>query len=225
LIYQLSNEHIFPSPELAEADGLLAVGGDLDEDRLLRAYTMGIFPWYSEDSPILWWSPDPRLVLVPEEIKVSRSLKKAIKKGVYDVTMDVDFAGVIKNCASVHTTKDGATWITDEMIDAYIHLYDLGFAHSVESWQNGKLVGGLYGIALGGAFFGESMFAKSSDASKFAFVKLVNQLIDWGFILIDCQIKTNHLITLGAKEIPRLEFISILKNALKIDNPYRKWVI
>ena len=172
-IFKLTNELIFPSPHLAEEDGLLAIGGDLSEARLLLAYSMGIFPWYSEGDPILWWSTDPRLVLFPEDLKVSRSLNQTLRKGIFNITFDEAFEEVIRNCASVHSKADGGTWITDDMMDAYIDLHHAGYAHSVESWFEGKLAGGLYGISIGSAFFGESMFAKKSDASKAAFVTLV----------------------------------------------------
>lgn len=222
-VFQLPDELIFPPPELSEDDGLLAVGGDLSEQRLLLAYSMGIFPWYSEGYPILWWSPDPRLVLMPEELKVSRSLRQVIKRGVYSVTMDTAFEEVIRNCAVVRRNGDDGTWLTEEMIEAYIRLHKAGYAHSIESWHEGELAGGLYGIALGGAFFGESMFAKKSDASKVAFATLVQQLISWGFRIIDCQVTTPHLLSLGAKEISRSKFMEILREALKQPARTGKW--
>lgn len=224
-VFLLSEKIHFPPPEYAEEDGLLAVGGDLSEERLLLAYTMGIFPWYSEGSPIMWWSPDPRLVLLPEELKISRSLRQTIKKGLYKVTMDRAFEEVISACASVHTTKSGATWITSEMIRAYVRLHNSGFAHSVESWRDGELAGGLYGVSLGGAFFGESMFAFKPDASKVAFAGLVRQLAGWKFSLIDCQLRTEHLMRFGAKEIPRREFMTLLKRALKMPSHAGKWTV
>ncbi|RJQ13409.1 MAG: leucyl/phenylalanyl-tRNA--protein transferase, partial [Nitrospiraceae bacterium] len=201
-IFQLSNELIFPPPHLAEDNGLLAVGGDLSEERLLLAYSMGLFPWYSEDDPVLWWSPDPRLILLPEDLKISRSLNQTMRKGVFKVTFDTAFEQVIRNCASLHLQDKGDTWITGGMIDAYIGLHHSGYAHSIESWFEGELAGGLYGVSLGSAFFGESMFAKKSDASKVAFVTLVQQLIKWNFTLIDCQVTTAHLKSLGAQDVP-----------------------
>ncbi len=222
-IFRLSEEVIFPPPELAEKDGLLAVGGNLSEKRLLAAYSEGIFPWYSDGSPVLWWSPDPRLVLIPGELRVSRSLKQIIKKGMYRVTMDEAFDEVIRACASVHTKKDGGTWLTAEMIEAYVQLHNAGFAHSVESWDGGELAGGLYGVSLGGAFFGESMFAKRHDASKVAFVSLVRRLIDWHFRLIDCQVKTQHLMNFGARGIPRAQFLRMLRQALKMPERRGRW--
>ncbi len=222
-IYRLSNKIIFPPPDLAEDDGLLAVGGDLSEARLLLAYSMGIFPWYSKGDPVLWWSPDPRLVLLPEGLKISRSLSQTIKKGIFKITLDTAFEQVIRNCADIHLHADGDTWITDEMIDAYINLHHSGYAHSVESWFEGKLVGGLYGISIGSAFFGESMFAKKSSASKVAFVALVQQLIKWNFTLVDCQITTAHLKSFGAHEISRSDFMIMLKSALHAPTKKGKW--
>jgi len=222
-VFRLTDKIVFPPPDLAEDEGLLAVGGDLSEQRLLLAYSMGIFPWYSDGSPILWWSPDPRLILLPEELKISRSLKQTIKKGIFKVTMDRAFDSVIRNCASVLRKDDRGTWITDEMIGAYINLNNSGYAHSVESWVDGELAGGLYGVALGSAFFGESMFARKGNASKVAFVTLVQQLLRWGFTLIDCQITTSHLKNFGAHEISRTAFMKMLKTALEMPNRRGKW--
>ncbi len=222
-VFRLPDEVVFPPPELAEDSGLLAVGGDLSESRLLLAYSAGIFPWYSAGEPVLWWSPDPRLVLFPDELKVSRSLRQTMKKGIFTVTMDTAFESVIRNCAGIHGKNDGGTWITAEMIDAYIRLHHSGYAHSVESWSDGELAGGLYGVSLGSAFFGESMFTKKSNASKVAFVRLVEQLSEWNFSVIDCQITTPHLLSLGAREIPRSEFLKILKTALKTPAKRGKW--
>jgi len=222
-VFRLTDDLIFPPPELAEDDGLLAIGGDLSEKRLLLAYSMGIFPWYSEGSPILWWSPDPRLILIPEELKISRSLKQIIKKDIYKITMDASFESVIRSCAEVKRKNQRGTWITDRMIDAYIKLHCSGYAHSVESWFEGELVGGLYGVSLGSAFFGESMFTKKCNASKVVFVKLVEHLQRWGFSLIDCQMITQHLIRFGARAIPRIEFMGMLTSALKIRTKRGKW--
>jgi len=218
-IFSLSDKISFPSPELAEEDGLLAVGGDLSQERLLTAYSMGIFPWYSEDSPILWWSPDPRLVLFPSELKVSRSLRQCINKGLFSVTMNTAFAQVIQCCAANSRKGQAGTWITEGMRHAYTRLHGSGYAHSVEAWHDSKLVGGLYGIIIGKVFFGESMFAKMSNASKVAFVTFVEQLKQKGVRLIDCQVRTEHLVNLGAREIPRKEFLKTLKNALSQPSP------
>ncbi len=222
-VFQLPDDLNFPSPDLAEDNGLLAVGGDLSESRLLLAYSKGIFPWYSEGDPILWWSPDPRMILVPDKFKCSRSLKQTIKKGSYQVTMDSAFKSVIMHCASVHSISDGDTWITDEMMEAYIHLHRSGVAHSVETWFDDKLVGGLYGVSLGSAFFGESMFAEKSDASKVAFVSLIQQLQKWKFTLVDCQITTAHLKTFGAHEVSRRKFMALLGSALTVGTKKGKW--
>jgi len=201
----------FPPIEkaLEHPDGLLAVGGDLTSSRIIMAYRLGIFPWYSDEEPILWWSPGQRMVLFPEELYVSRSLRKTIRKNKFTVTLDQNFPEVIKACAGFRRNQDG-TWITDEMREAYCQLHDYGFAHSVESWYEGSLVGGLYGIALGNVFFGESMFSRVSDASKVAFTHLVGQLQRWGYQLIDCQVRTAHLQSLGAVEIPRQQYRALL---------------
>lgn len=222
-VYLLSDDLIFPSPPLASEDGLLAVGGDLSQERLLLAYRMGIFPWYSEDEPILWWSPDPRLVLYPAELKVSKSLEKTIKKRLFEVTMDQAFETVIKACAHSRTRVQQGTWIVNDMIAAYCRLHESGLAHSVETWQAGKLVGGLYGVSLGTCFFGESMFTHLSNSSKVAFVALVEHLKALKFNLIDCQITTAHLLSFGAREISRARFLDELKISLKSPTIKGKW--
>ncbi len=224
-LFRLSREPVFPSPELADEDGLLAVGGDLGTERLLRAYSIGIFPWYSEGCPILWWSPDPRLILMPEELKVSRSLRRVIEKGLFSVTFDKAFDAVIRHCAEIHRAKEGSTWITGDMIAAYIRLHRAGFAHSVEVRHQGELVGGLYGVALGGVFFGESMFALRSNASKVGFVRLVRSLIEWKFAVIDCQVTTEHLRSFGAREVRRSTFMSLLATAMKKPTMCGKWTV
>ena len=202
----------FPPPcrALTEPDGLLAAGGNLSPRRLLRAYRLGIFPWYSPGQPILWWSPDPRLVLFPEAVNISRSLRKTLKKGVFTVTADTDFATVIGACAGPRG-QDTGTWITSEMNRAYLRLHRLGHAHSIESWHEGQLVGGLYGVAVGQVFYGESMFSLMSDASKVALAALAAQLRRWQFTLIDCQVHTEHLSRMGAVEIPRATFLQLLE--------------
>jgi leucyl/phenylalanyl-tRNA--protein transferase len=196
-------------PALARAlrrpNGLLAAGGDLSAERLLRAYRHGIFPWYGEGEPILWWSPDPRMVLFPGELRISRSLRKVLRKGTFAVSADTAFEAVIEGCSGPRAGQPG-TWITADMKQAYCRLHRLGVAHSVETWQHGRLAGGLYGVALGHAFFGESMFSRATDASKIALVRLVRQLHAWGFGMIDCQMRTELLASFGAREIPRSEF-------------------
>jgi len=224
-VYLLSEDLIFPSPLLARKEGLLAVGGDLSQERLLLAYRMGIFPWYSKDEPIMWWSPDPRLVLYPSELRISRSLKKTIKKQIFKLTVDEAFERVISACACSRTQADEGTWIVEEMIDAYCRLHESGLAHSVEAWQGGRLAGGLYGVSLGKCFFGESMFTRISNASKVALVALVEHLQALGFDLIDCQTSTPHLIGFGAREIPRTRFLKELAQALKSPTLKGKWTI
>lgn len=204
----------FPPVEhaLREPDGLLAIGGDLAPARLLRAYRQGIFPWYSAGQPILWWSPDPRAVLFPDAVNVSRSLRKTLRRAPFEVSLDRAFDAVIAACAGPRPGADG-TWITREMQAAYVELHRLGHAHSVEAWDGEHLVGGLYGIAIGRAFFGESMFSLVPDASKVTFIHLVRQLQDWGFELVDCQVQTGHLARLGARPIARVEFLRLLARA------------
>ena len=200
----------FPPAHLASQDGLLAVGGDLSRERLLQAYRSGIFPWYSQGDPILWWSPDPRLVLYPHELHVPKSLHRVINQGVFHITMDTAFEAVIKLCAATPRSAETGTWIVDEMITAYCDLHEAGWAHSVEAWQDGVLVGGLYGVAIGKCFYGESMFTKVSNASKVAFVWLVNYLKQHLFTMIDCQMTTSHMLRFGAKEISRVDFLEKL---------------
>lgn len=222
-VYLLSDDLVFPSPQLAPKEGLLAVGGDLSQERLLLAYRMGIFPWYSRYEPILWWSPDPRLVLYPGELRVSRSLQKTIKKGLFRVTMDQAFAAVINACAQSRTSADEGTWIVEEMIDAYCNLHESGFAHSVEAWREDELVGGLYGVSLGRCFFGESMFTHISNASKVAFVALVKHMQALNFDLIDCQVTTPHLLRFGAREISRARYLNELDKSLKPSTLKGQW--
>ena len=222
-VYLLSDDLVFPSPKLAPKEGLLAVGGDLRQERLLLAYRMGIFPWYSRYEPILWWSPDPRLVLYPGEIRVSKSLQKTIKKGLFRITMDQAFEAVINACAQSRTSADEGTWIVEEMIDAYCKLHESGFAHSVEAWRDDRLAGGLYGVSLGKCFFGESMFTHISNASKVAFVALVKHLQALNFDLIDCQVTTPHLLTFGAREIPRTRYLNELEKSLKPSTLKGQW--
>jgi len=201
----------FPPPELAldHPNGLLAVGGDLSPRRLLSAYRNGIFPWYSEGEPILWWSPDPRAVLFPHDLKISRSLRKTLRRGEYEITLDRAFEQVVLGCAGPRTQQEG-TWIVPAMQHAYINLHHLGFAHSVECWHEGELVGGLYGVTLGKVFFGESMFSLRTDASKVAFAHFVRQLIAWDYQLIDSQVGNEHMFSLGVSEISRDEYLALL---------------
>ena len=224
-VYQLPKQLAFPSPEEAEPSGLLAVGGDLSLRRLLLAYCMGIFPWYSEGEPILWWSPDPRLILEPDHIKISRSLHRVLKKGAFRITMDRDFAAVIQGCAAASRRGEPGTWIVDDMITAYTRLHAAGFAHSVEVWHEGRVAGGLYGVSIGNAFFGESMFSLVSDASKAALVYLAAALRHWGMGLIDCQVTTGHLLSMGAREVPRLEFLERLAQALRAETRTGAWLL
>jgi len=213
-IYALPEEHVFPDPALTDESGILAIGGDLSPRRLLLAYSMGIFPWYSEGQPILWHSPDPRFVLVPEQLNISRSLRRSLRNTDYQCRMDEAFEDVITQCARVPRPGQDGTWITQDMHEAYVTLHELGFAHSVETYLDDELVGGLYGVALGSAFFGESMFALRSDASKVAFVRLVQQLQEWGFELIDSQVYTQHVERLGAREIPRDDYLQRLRQCM-----------
>ncbi|MFV8752005.1 leucyl/phenylalanyl-tRNA--protein transferase [Nannocystaceae bacterium ST9] len=200
-----------PDPEQSDARGLLAIGGDLRPERLLDAYRRGIFPWYGEGLPILWHSPDPRFVLIPDQLRVNRSLAKSIRRGHHRITLDTAFGEVVRNCAAIPRVGQDGTWITREMIAAYDRLHALGHAHSVEAWLADELVGGLYGVAVGGMFCGESMFSLEPDASKVAFVQLVRQLDRWGFELIDCQVHTEHLERFGAEEWPRRRFLRALE--------------
>lgn len=212
----------FPAEEDAREDGLLAIGGDLSEARLINAYRRGIFPWYGKRGPILWWSPDPRCVLFPEKFKPSHSLKKMLRQRRFHWTLDTAFERVISECAAPRNCTND-TWITADMAQAYINLYHAGIAHSAEVWHHDKLVGGLYGVAIGGVFFGESMFSRVPNASKIALALLIDQLLQWGFCLIDCQVSSAHLIGLGAEEIPRTEFIKHLQCALDFPGNPEPW--
>jgi leucyl/phenylalanyl-tRNA--protein transferase len=219
------NAFSFPPVEQATAEGLLAVGGDLSVQRLLSAYRSGIFPWYGAGQPILWWSPDPRTVLFPEKLRVSRSLRKTLRRAEFEISFDRAFDDVLTGCTEPRPNKpQGGTWITPEMHAAYRRLHDTGCAHSIEAWREGRLAGGLYGVVIGGAFFGESMFARETDASKVAFVHLVRQLLRWNYRLIDCQIYSGHLASLGATEIPRREFLIQLGRAIALPGHENPWV-
>jgi leucyl/phenylalanyl-tRNA--protein transferase len=218
-VFRLDERLIFPPPELAEG-GLLAVGGDLSPERLLLAYAIGVFPWYEEGQPILWHSPDPRLVLDAGDLHVPRSLERTLRRGTFRVTFDAAFGRVVDACASAPRPGQRGTWITREMRSAYMRLHREGYAHSAEAWLGKRLAGGLYGVSLGGAFFGESMFARDPDASKAAFVTLVRRLQAWGIALIDCQVATAHLERFGAREWPRDRFLAALGKVL--GHPTRK---
>lgn len=210
-MYLLSKDLVFPPVNLADKNGLLAVGGDLSPERLLLAYKSGIFPWYNQGEPIVWYSPDPRMVLFPKNLKISKTMKQIIRKNQFRATFNENFSEVIFNCKNSFREGQGGTWITDEMEQAYINLHQLGAAKSVEVWEGSVLVGGLYGIDLGHVFCGESMFSKVSNASKFAFIYLVQKLEKENYTLIDCQVYNAHLASLGANEISRSEFLTYLK--------------
>jgi len=210
------------SKALAAPNGLLCAGGDLSPARIVEAYRHGIFPWFSEGDPILWWSPDPRMVLFPDELRISRSLRRTLARGTFETRVDTAFRRVMQECAGPRDGQAG-TWIVPEMIEAYTALHEMGFAHSVESWREGELVGGLYGMALGRVFFGESMFARETDASKVALVRLVERLEAGGYRVIDCQQATGHLASLGAREIPRAAFAKLLQDSIQYPPTGEHW--
>ncbi len=222
-LFRLSKRLDFPPAWLARSDGLLCIGGDLSPKRLLLAYKNGIFPWFSENEPILWWSPDPRLVLYPDEINVSKSLKKKIRQNKFSIRINHAFEQTITACAKPRKNKHDGTWLVDEMIEAYIDLNALGYAHSIETWREDKLVGGLYGVSIGGSFFGESMFSVESDASKIALVALATHLNKYHFDLIDCQVTTDHLMKMGAVEISRNSFLDTIQNSVKREDLNAIW--
>lgn len=214
----------FPSPNSASEEGLVAVGGEITTKRVLSAYRQGIFPWYSEDQPVLWWSPEPRAILYPDGIKISRSLKKTLRRNKFSITADTAFSEVVKSCAGLRTqSPTGGTWITAEMMDTYNRLHQLGYGHSIEVWDQEKLVGGLYGLSLGSAFFGESMFSHQTDASKLALVSLAKFSKSSGIDFIDCQLPTDHLASMGAINISRKEYLRILEAALKHQDHTKCW--
>ncbi len=217
----INDDDLFPDPETSDKQGLLLIGGKLTPQRVLQAYSQGIFPWYSSGSPVLWWSPNPRLIIMPSEFKITRSLQKSLKKP-FQFTIDTAFTEVIQACATCADRTDN-TWINSEMIETYTQLHTLGYAHSFEVWRNDELVGGLYGLSLGHAFFGESMFHKATDASKIAFYYLCQTMKDWGFDFIDCQIPSNHLQQLGAKIISRKEFLRQLHESLQYPTKRGIW--
>jgi leucyl/phenylalanyl-tRNA--protein transferase len=225
LITHDTPETQFPSPDSASEEGLVAVGGEITTVRVLSAYRQGIFPWYSEDQPVLWWSPEPRAVIYPDSIKISRSLRKSLRNKHFHITADQAFTDVIKACAGPRIqSPGGGTWITDEMMATYTHLHQLGYGHSVEVWQDEKLVGGLYGLALGSAFFGESMYSHAPDASKIALVHLAKYASMNGIDFIDCQLPTEHLSRMGAIDISRKKYLAILADALKQSDRIEHWL-
>lgn len=223
-VYRLDDRLVFPPPHLADDSGILAIGGDLRPERLLLAYSHGIFPWYERGEPILWHSPDPRMVLLADRLRVPRSLAKAVRKASFRLTLDTAFPRVIEACATTKRRGQRDTWITPAMMRAYTDLHRQGVAHSVEAWEGDTLAGGLYGVCLGGAFFGESMFTRVPDASKVAFVALVRQLERWGISLVDCQVHTDHLSRFGAEQWPRQQFLAALKKALARPTRMGPWI-
>jgi len=223
MIFQLNNQNIFPSPDLAEESGLLAIGGDLSPERLIAGYKLGIFPWFSKGDPILWWFTSPRLVLFLDEFKIPKRLQRYRKKADVQITLDKNFAQVIKACAEIRIRSGEETWLVEEMQQAYIELYRMGYAHSVECLINGTLVGGLYGVALDKVFFGESMFSRTSNSSKFALIELVCYLRKQEFQLIDCQMTTDLLLNFGAREITGKEFQTLLRSHINNVTPKGPW--
>lgn len=214
-MYILNSDLLFPAAENADTDGIVAIGGDLSTDRLLLAYRNGIFPWYNADEPIIWWSPDPRFILFPKELKVSKSMQTVLNTGKFRFTINRAFTQVINHCKTMPRKNQEGTWILPAMVEAYTKLHAQGYAHSAEAWMEGKLVGGLYGIRIGNVFFGESMFSEQSNASKFAFIKYVQQLQKENVSLIDCQVYTAHLESLGATMMERKKFLQFLEVAIK----------
>lgn len=222
-VYRLSDDLVFPPAERADKSGLLAVGGDARPERLILAYSQGIFPWPHRGYPLLWFSPDPRFVLPLDEAYLQRSLRKAIKRAPYAIRFDTAFEEVMEACAAAPRPGQDGTWITPDLIEGYVHLHKLGYAHSIEAYREGELVGGLYGVSLGRAFFGESMFARADDASKIAFATLLAHLVRWGFAFVDCQVHTEHLSRFGATEIPRRAYLGALREALSAPPKRGPW--
>jgi leucyl/phenylalanyl-tRNA---protein transferase len=222
-VFELTEQILFPDVSYAEEDGLLAIGGDLSIPRLLTAYSQGIFPWYSKGQPILWWSPDPRFILVPGKFHLAESMKRKIRSNTFELKIDQQFSRVISKCASVRREGETGTWITAEMKRAYTDLFDAGFAHSFESYYDGKLVGGLYGVSIGKAFFGESMFHTMTDASKAALYLLVKKALEYDLLFIDAQMETRHLSSLGAEPLARDEYIKLLNKAIEFPTRKGKW--
>lgn len=224
-VYLLTKELVFPPPEGASREGVVAIAGDLSPERLLLAYAQGIFPWPSEGMPLLWFSPDPRFVLDPRRAHVGRSLRKRVRAGGFEVRCDTAFGEVIRGCRRAYRPGQHGTWITRDMIRGYEALHELGYAHSVECWIEGRLAGGLYGVSLGRAFFGESMYAEEDDASKLAFATLLGNLVHWGFDLVDCQVRTEHLARFGAEDWPRARFLDALRASLETPTRRGAWAL
>lgn len=221
-VYYLGPEPVFPPAAHSDPDGILAVGGDLSPERLIQAYTHGIFPWYSSETPILWWSPDPRYVVYPNEVKISKSMRQVLKRKIFEIKFDTSFRDVITACSGKRRHEKG-TWITPEMIEAYVNLHRMGYAHSIEAWKDGRLVGGLYGVSLGGMFFGESMFTRESNASKAAFIVLAGNLHRLGFDLIDSQVHTDHMESLGAVYMDRKVFLKLVDRSVRRKTRAGNW--
>jgi len=221
-VYYIGNDPIFPPVEYSNEEGILAVGGDLSLGRLIDAYTNGIFPWYSSETPIIWWSPDPRFVIYPDSINISKSMRQILRRNIFEIRYDTSFREVITACSKERKHERG-TWITPEMIEAYVALHNLGLAHSIEAWNDGKLAGGLYGVSIGRMFFGESMFSFENNASKAAFIVLGAHLVKLGFDLIDSQVYTRHMESLGAFKMDRRDFIDILKRSVKKETICGNW--
>lgn len=222
-VYLLTDDLVFPPPERASREGVVAIGGDARPERLLLAYGQGIFPWPADGMPLLWFSPDPRFVLIPREAHVGRTLRKRVRRGDFEVRFDTNFRAVIEACAEAPRPGQDGTWITDSLVAGYCALHERGFAHSIEAWRDGRLVGGLYGVSLGRAFFGESMFAREDDASKVAFAVLLAHLVRWDFHFIDCQVRTEHLERFGAVDWPRTRFLRLLRHALTLETRVGPW--
>ena len=222
-IPQLTKEIKFPPPHLATEEGLLAIGGDLKVERIMAAYHQGIFPWYSDETPIMWWNPDPRFVLYPSRLKISKSMKQVLRQKKFKITFDTAFREVVESCQKSPRSDQDGTWITNELIDAFEKIHELGAAHSVEVWQDGELVGGLYGLCIGRVYFGESMFTRVSNASKAGFITLVHEMSKRGIEMIDCQVYTSHLESLGAESISRDQFLGQLEVLLDFESRMGKW--
>ena len=222
-VYLLTDDLVFPPPERASREGVVAIGGDARPERLLLAYGQGIFPWPADGMPLLWFSPDPRFVLIPREAHVGKTLRKRVRRGDFEVRFDTNFRAVIEACAEAPRPGQDGTWITDSLVAGYCALHERGFAHSIEAWRDGRLVGGLYGVSLGRAFFGESMFAREDDASKVAFAVLLAHLVRWDFHFVDCQVRTEHLERFGAVDWPRTRFLRLLRHALTLETRVGPW--